>query len=639
MKGAYWDWEIKHAQELGLPDYPVFTRKAHTDLCFENCAARLLAAGPTTVFPQFATHNAYTACSVLAQAAATPLQRTPASSPETRALHGTGAPIRRPPDGRYPPEPAERFEFQRLHGMGHVLYSELLAEQPLPLRIYAPVGSHRDLLPYLVRRLLENGANSSFVNRFMNSATPVRHLVRDCRETVRQQEEYRHPRIAAPPELYRAAGEDRRNSVGIDLDAPDALKSLTTALRRPAADSWRAGPIIGGAHRRRRTVPATSPSDRRRIVGVVSEATAQDVDAALAIAEAAQHGWNAMGGSTRAAMLGSAADLLEARRADFIALIATEAGRTLVDALAEVREAVDFCRYYALQARRKFSAPIRLPGPTGEVNELVLCGRGVFACVSPWNFPLAIFVGQVSAALAAGNTVVAKPAEQTPLVAAQAVRLLHDAGVPPEALHLLPGDGPRIGAQIVGDRRVAGVAFTGSFETAKLIDRQLGKREGPIAPLIAETGGQNVMLVDSTALPEQVVEDVIASAFQSAGQRCSGLRVLYLQEEVADRVLDMLAGAMRTLIVGDPLDPATDIGPVIDDRARETLERHVAATENTGRLIERGELSRACRHGSFFAPCAFEIDSIKRLDHEVFWPRAARRAVRGEGDRPRARRD
>lgn len=621
VKGAYWDSEIKHAQEQGLPDYPVFTRKHHTDLCYENCAARLLAADPHAVFPQFATHNAHTACSVLALTEKTQRDE-PGSTPPAGAqdVDRVGFPGQRPPASHGPQSPSCRFEFQRLHGMGHALYSQLLSEAPFPLRIYAPVGSHRDLLPYLVRRLLENGANSSFVNRFMDTGTPVELLVKDCLKTVLEQDQYRHPSIPVPPEIFRRAGEDRANSAGIDLHSPFDIDTLLTALRKPATRAWRAGPIIGGTRHYGRTVRVFSPSDRRRTVGLVSGAGPNDVDAALELADAAQHQWNALGADARAATLETAADLLEVRRADFVALIAVEAGRTLADALAEVREAVDFCRYYALQARQKFSAPIRLPGPTGEVNELSLHGRGVFACISPWNFPLAIFLGQVSAALAAGNTVVAKPAEQTPLVAAQAALLLHEAGVPGDALHLLPGDGPRVGGRIVADGRVAGVAFTGSFGTARLIEQELARRPGPITPLIAETGGQNVMLVDSTALPEQVVDDVIASVFQSAGQRCSALRVLYLQEEIADRVLTMLAGAMRTLVMGDPLDPMTDIGPVIDEPARERLERHVTSIRRTGRLVVRCDLPRGCDHGSFFAPCLFEIDSIRQLDHEVFGP-------------------
>ena len=377
---------------------------------------------------------------------------------------------------------------------------------------------------------------------------------------------------------------------------------------------------MGGAVRGANDVPVLSPSDRRMTVGRASEAGAPEVDAALDLATRAQPQWNAIGAIARGSVLKDAADLLEARHADFIYLIAAEGGRTLGDALAEVREAVDFCRYYGLQARQKFAAPLRLPGPTGEVNELSLAGRGVFACISPWNFPLAIFLGQVSAALAAGNSVIAKPAEQTPLVAAEAVRLLHEAGAPTDVLHFAPGDGSSVGTRIVRDGRVSGVAFTGSIETARQIELELARRPGPIVPLIAETGGQNVMLVDSTALPEQVVDDVIVSAFQSAGQRCSALRVLYVQEEIADEIMRMLAGAMRTLVIGEPLDRATDIGPVIDEQARGMLERHVATMNRTARLVARCDLPSSCKHGSFFAPCAFEIDSIGQLEREVFGP-------------------
>ncbi len=596
VKGAYWDTEIKYAQEQGVADYPVFTRKAHTDLCYEVCAAQLLAAGDA-VFPQFATHNAHTVSLVM----------------ELAGQSGAGTATSLGQDGG-------GFELQRLHGMGQLLYAQLLREAEPQLRIYAPVGSHRDLLPYLVRRLLENGANSSFVNRFLDAKAPVDELVRDSLATVRAEDGPRHPHIPPPPDLYRHAGEDRANAAGIDLDDPRRLTELTGAAVAAANRSHRAGPIVDGEMRAGNAIPVRRPSDRQNVVGRVTEARAPDIDAALACAQAAQNRWNERGGGDRAAILERAAQLLEARRERLIGLLGAEAGRTLADALAEVREAVDFCRYYALQARQRFGKPMQLPGPTGERNDLSLHGRGVFACISPWNFPLAIFTGQVTAALAAGNSVVAKPAEQTPLVAAEAVRLLHEAGVPRNALHLLPGDGARVGGPLVRDPRVAGVAFTGSMETASLISRQLAARHGPIAPLIAETGGQNVMLVDSTALREQVVDDVIVSAFQSAGQRCSALRVLYLQEEIADQVLAMLAGAMETLVIGDPLDPATDIGPVIDDQNRALLERHVAAMRRTARLVTECPLPPGCEGGSFFPPTVFEIDSIKRLEREVFGP-------------------
>ena len=523
----------------------------------------------------------------------------------------------------------EGFEFQRLHGMGEVLYPQLFRDSHAALRIYAPVGSHRDLLPYLVRRLLENGANSSFVNRFLDAKVPVRRLLRDSLAGVRGHAGGRNRDIPAPPELYRHAGENRANAAGLDLDDPVALKRLLATVRGARTRSREAGAIVNGALRGdsgeaagNRARAVRNPADRRRIVGTVAEAGAAGIGEALGSAVAAQRRWNARGGEARATILDKAADLLETRSRELVGLIGAEGGRTLQDSLDEVREAVDFCRYYALQARQRFAAPERLPGPTGERNELSLHGRGVFACISPWNFPLAIFTGQVTAALAAGNAVAAKPAEQTPLIAAEAVRLLHEAGVPPDVLHLLPGGGATVGALLVGDSRVSGVAFTGSTGTAKRIDRQLAGRDGPIVPLIAETGGQNVMLVDSTALPEQVVDDVVASAFRSAGQRCSALRVLYLQEDIADEVLAMLGGAMRTLKIGDPLKRETDIGPIIDHEARKRLQAHVEYLRQSGRgrLVARCALPPDCAHGTFFAPCAFEIDSITQLEGEVFGP-------------------
>ncbi len=588
VKGAYWDTEIKYAQEQGLTDYPVFTRKSHTDLCYEVCAARLLSA-PDAIFPQFASHNAQTVSLVMELARS--------ASPERGG-----------------------FEFQRLHGMGQLLYAELNRDAGLPLRIYAPVGSHRDLLPYLVRRLLENGANSSFVNRFLDAEAPVEELIRDTRDAVRGRGRLRHPDIPPPPDLYRMAGEARANAGGIDLDDPHELSRLTASAGDAAKLRYRAGPIVDGASCAGEEAPVPSPANRESIVGMVVETDQGNIDAALDSAAAEQARWNALGGNDRAEILERSADLLEANRERLIGLIGAEAGRTLEDALSEVREAVDFCRYYAMQARQRFEAAMPLPGPTGERNELSLHGRGVFACISPWNFPLAIFTGQVAAALAAGNAVAAKPAEQTPLVAAEAVRLMHQAGVPGRVLHLLPGDGARVGGPLIRDPRIAGVAFTGSMETAALINRQLAGRDGPIVPLIAETGGQNVMLVDSTALPEQVVDDVIVSAFRSAGQRCSALRVLYLQEEIADDVVAMLAGAMRTLTIGDPLDPATDIGPVIDEDARAMLQAHVDNLRQNARVVAECKLPRACEAGSFFPPTVIEIDSMRRLEGEVFGP-------------------
>ena len=583
VKGAYWDSEIKHAQEQGFTDYPVFTRKCHTDLSYECCAASLLSA-PDAVYPQFATHNAHTVATV-------------------RRLAG--------PDGDY--------EFQRLHGMGQLLYDELGERSPqLPLRVYAPVGNHRDLLPYLVRRLLENGANSSFVNRFLDARVAPADLLRDPAQETRRLGVGRHTRIAPPRQLYRDEEAPWLNARGVDLADPDAAAALQQAAGS-VGDRLAAAPIVDGHWRSGVARDVTNPARTDTVIGSVVEADAAAVDAALGSAVAAQPGWDRRGASARGDILEAAAGLFEEHLAELVGLLAVEAGRTLDDGVSEVREAVDFLRYYARQAQLQ-CPPRRLPGPTGEVNELSLHGRGVFLCISPWNFPLAIFTGQVAAALAVGNAVVAKPAEQTPIVAARAVTLLHRAGIPVDVLHLLPGDGAQLGALLLPDPRVAGVAFTGSTATAHLINRQLAQREGPILPLIAETGGLNVMLVDGTALPEQVVDDVIVSAFQSAGQRCSALRVLYLQEDIADRVLTMLAGAMRELSIGDPALLSTDIGPVIDLDARQMLERHAQRMDREATLLAKCAALDAHRAGFFFPPRVYEIESLGQLEGEVFGP-------------------
>ena len=583
VKGAYWDTEIKHSQELGLPGYPVYTRKLATDLSFLACVKRLFAS-PAAFYPQFATHNAHTLAAILEMAG------------ENRD-----------------------FEFQRLHGMGETLYEEIVGADKLdlPCRVYAPVGSHEDLLAYLVRRLLENGANTSFVNRIQDEKLPIDAIIADPIAKARRLTQVPHPRIPLPVDLY---GKARPNAAGLDLTDTDVLAPLAQAMQAAAAQGWSAAPIVGGRERPGNAKPVHDPADHRRTVGHVSEAGVEDVERALARAQRAAADWDATPAEERAACLDRMADLMEARCAELMALCVREAGKTLNDAIAEVREAVDFCRYYAARARADFAAPTGLPGPTGERNEIALHGRGVFVCISPWNFPLAIFTGQVTAALAAGNTVIAKPAEQTPLIATAAVRLLHEAGVPGDVLHLLPGDGPTVGGPLVADRRVAGVAFTGSTETARLINQTLAARDGPIVPLIAETGGQNAMIVDSTALPEQVTQDVLASSFQSAGQRCSALRVLFLQDDVADRMLTMLAGAMDELKVGDPAWLDTDVGPVIDAEALGVLEAHVKRMETDGRLIRRAPLNAETEHGTFIAPAAFEIDGIGQLEREVFGP-------------------
>jgi len=583
VKGAYWDSEIKQSQERGLEGYPVFTRKASTDVSYLAAAKRLLA-DQEAFYPQFATHNAHTLAAVLEMAGN-----------------------------------RRDFEFQRLHGMGEALYEHIVAPDSsgYPCRVYAPCGSHEDLLAYLVRRLLENGANTSFVNRIVDEKLPIEEIVGDPVARVRRLVKKPHPRIPLPEALF---GPARRNSAGIDLTDMPRLKPLGAAMSEAAAESWRAAPLIGGALAAGAVRAVLDPADRSRRVGEVAEADAEAVEHALARAVRAQPDWNGGGAETRARCLERAADLMEQDRAAFMALAVREAGKTIPDAQAELREAVDFLRYYAERARVDFARPLDLPGPTGERNQLALAGRGVFACISPWNFPLAIFSGQVSAALAAGNAVIAKPAEQTPLIAMRAVELLHRAGVPGDVLHLLPGDGPKVGAPLVADPRIAGVAFTGSTETAQGINRALAARSGPLAALIAETGGQNVMIVDSSALPEQVVRDVLISSFQSAGQRCSALRILCVQSDIADKLLEMLSGAMAELKVGDPGLLATDVGPVIDEEARDTLEAHGARMRREAKEIYRVALGPECAAGTFFAPQAFEIDRLDRLQREVFGP-------------------
>ncbi len=585
VKGAYWDAEIKMAQERGLAAYPVFTRKASTDVSYLACARRLFA-DPLAFYPGFATHNAHTLAAV--------------------AEIASGA-------------ACEDWEFQRLHGMGEELYDEVVGKNKWnrACRIYAPVGSHEELLAYLVRRLLENGANSSFVNRIADADLPIETLLADPVDRVSRLVVKPHPGIPLPRDLF---GAERANSEGLDMHDKATLDDLRRAIELSAGTRHSAAPVIGGQPLAGQERPIRSPADRRDIVGQVIDAGTEHVGKAMLAAQAAFAAWETAGGAERAAVLERASDMLQRRQLEFVALIVREGGRTPADALAETREAIDFCRYYAGQAREKFAEPIVLPGPTGERNTLSLHGRGVFVCISPWNFPLAIFVGQVTAALAAGNTVVAKPAEQTPLVAALAVQVLHQAGVPADALAFLPGDG-RIGGALVADRRCAGVAFTGSTEVARLIARSLADRPGPIVPLIAETGGQNALIADSSALPEQLVRDVVASAFNSAGQRCSALRVLFVQSDIADKVIAMLRGAMQELRIGHPADIRTDVGPVIDDEARQLLEKHSRTLDSFATPIHTCSLDEeATSQGTFFAPRAYEIDDLARLEREVFGP-------------------
>ena len=569
VKGAYWDAEIKRAQVDGLADFPVYTRKIHTDIAYIACARKLLAA-PDAVFPQFATHNAQTLATL---------------------YHLAGCDFT-----------AGQYEFQCLHGMGEPLYAQVVGAARLdrPCRIYAPVGTHETLLAYLVRRLLENGANASFVNRMNDPAVSIDDLIMDPADQVRAtaQPGTRHDRIALPSALYP----HRRNSDGIDLGDEAALAALTRSLQESAAIRWTAAPACGDGTRRH----VLNPADHRDIVGTVAEASPEQAIAAAA--RAAKASWRDTAVADRAAHLERAADLMQSRLPILLGLIVREAGKSLPNAIGEVREAIDFLRYYAAQARDTFGPDQRALGP--------------IVCISPWNFPLAIFVGQIAAALVAGNPVLAKPAEETPLIAAEAVRLLHEAGVPADALQLLPGDGA-IGAALVAAPDTTGVIFTGSTEVARLIQRQLATRLSPAGtpiPLIAETGGQNAMIVDSSALAEQVVTDVIASAFDSAGQRCSALRILCLQDDVADRTLAMLKGALKELRIGRPDRLKVDIGPVITAEAKAAIERHIAAMRRRGAHVEQTALPAETVNGTFVAPTIIEIADISELSREVFGP-------------------
>ncbi|GHF23951.1 bifunctional protein PutA [Kordiimonas sediminis] len=583
VKGAYWDTEIKLAQEEGLPGYPVMTRKASTDVSYLACAS-LALKNRDVLYPQFATHNAHTVAAVLRIAGNT-----------------TG------------------YEFQRLHGMGELMFSSAAThvEEFPQVRVYAPVGNHKDLLAYLVRRLLENGANSSFVNRFLDEKVAVEDLVVDPIEIVNDYATIAHDQIPLPLEIF---GKDRRNSKGLDLTDIVDVEPLMDDLAKYQDKVWKAAPIIGGKDQVGMGQPATNPAMRLDVLGEVQEATQEQVLLATELAVEAYPDWDFIGGEARARYLEDAADALEDRYNEFMALLVREAGKTLSDAIAEVREAIDFLRYYAAQARAEFTDPIRMPGPTGEKNLYKLHGRGVFVCISPWNFPLAIFMGQVAAALAAGNAVLAKPAEQTPIVAYEAVKLLHKAGIPGDVLHLLPGTGETVGATLTSSEKIAGVAMTGSTDTAKIISRVLAYREGPIIPFIAETGGQNAMFVDSTALPEQVVDDVVRSAFHSAGQRCSALRILYIQDNIADTVIEMIKGAMDEMALGDPAKLTTDIGPVIDDEAKQGLLAHAHAMSDAGKLLHKVKPGPECSNGDFVGLYMFEISGANDLQKEQFGP-------------------
>ncbi|HXD83488.1 MAG TPA: bifunctional proline dehydrogenase/L-glutamate gamma-semialdehyde dehydrogenase PutA, partial [Rudaea sp.] len=627
VKGAYWDSEIKRAQEGGHAGYPVYTRKPNTDVSYLACARKLFDYGDA-FYPAFATHNAHTIAAIHHMARGRP------------------------------------FEFQRLHGMGTDLYSEVMGEHSvfaanksvldlsqraesgagpdsattnraspirvgpssaqtsdLSCRVYAPVGSHEDLLPYLVRRLLENGANSSFVNRIVDESLPIKDLVADPVDTVRAFATIPHPRIPQPIDLYESAdsSQRRKNSMGVNFGNDNELRALADAVAQ-VPTNWAATPLVPGAKSGESLQDVTNPADRREKIGTKQQSDQAMIARALVNAAAAQPAWDALPAASRATILENAADLLEQRRAQFVALCVREAGKTLSAAISEVREAADMCRYYAAIARKLMGKPDALTGPTGESNEISLHGRGVFVCISPWNFPLAIFTGQVAAALAAGNAVIAKPADQTVLIGYHAVKLLQEAGVPEAVLQFLPGKGSMIGNTLLTKPEVAGVCMTGSTETAWTINRTLAARNAQIASLIAETGGQNALIADSSALPEQLVKDVIASAFDSAGQRCSAARVLFVQEDIADKVIAMLSGAMDELKVGDPALLSTDVGPVIDEPSRKSLADHAARMDTEAKLIKQVQLGPDCANGTFLAPRAYELKSLSQLTHEVFGP-------------------
>ena len=582
VKGAYWDSEIKRAQVAGRPDYPVYTTKAATDLSYLVCAKALIGAAPH-LFAQFATHNAHSLAAVRRMA--------------SNAKVG--------------------IEFQRLHGMGEALYAAADdLYDGVTVRAYAPVGGHEDLLPYLVRRLLENGANTSFVHVLLDEQTAPEAVISDPIEIVGAHPGP-HPRIPKPRNLYG----DRLNSEGVDLSIRCERERLVSAVAAEDLQTLTAGPTLSGKPGTGgEPAQATSPADRGRILGQVSQASPADIDAAFAAARAAQPAWNAVGGPARAGVLRAMAEALEASRDRLIAILSREGGKTLADAVSEVREAADFCRYYAHLAETQFAAPELLIGPAGERNSLELQGRGVFVCISPWNFPLAIFTGQVAAALGAGNAVLAKPAEQTPLVAAEAVRLYHAAGLDPRLLALVPGAGESVGAQLVAHAGCDGVAFTGGTDTAWKINQTLAARQGPIVPFIAETGGLNGMFVDTTALREQVIDDVVLSAFGSAGQRCSALRILFLPKDTAEGLIEGISGAMDALVLGDPADPSTDVGPVIDDDARAALENHLERLRRDAEVLHRISPAAGLEQGTFFGPVLAEIPSASFLEKEVFGP-------------------
>ncbi|PSV52953.1 bifunctional proline dehydrogenase/L-glutamate gamma-semialdehyde dehydrogenase PutA [Photobacterium sp. GB-3] len=585
VKGAYWDSELKLCQQAGFNGYPVFTRKEATDSSYLACA-RFLLSEPLKglIYPQFATHNAHTISAIVAM-----------------AKHSY-------------------FEFQRLHGMGDALYNHVMDMHKTQVRIYAPVGSHKDLLPYLVRRLLENGANSSFVHRLVDANCPIADLTQHPVDVLKQRKTLHNSLIPLPKDIF---GSERKNSSSINIDIESQWQPFHQAVRAFDKVKWKASPILNGKPKAilaAERVCVTAPYDREEVVGELIYATPSQVDTAMASAHDAYADWSQRSASERANYLLLLADKLELHQAELVALCHREAGKTIHDAIDEIREAVDFCRYYAEQAQTNFAKPKRITSFDGVDQEMTYHGRGVFVCISPWNFPLAIFLGQVCAALVAGNTVVAKPAEQTSLIACRAIELLLLTGIPQGVIQVVTGLGREIGHQLTSDERVAGIAFTGSTPTAQLINRTLMARDCAPVPFIAETGGQNAMIVDSTALPEQVVRDVLRSAFASAGQRCSALRVLFIQQDIAERVITLIKGAMAELKVGDPQLHATDVGPVIDRAAKQKLLTHIESLKNQARLICQTPLSESCANGDFVPPTAIEIKHINLLEQEHFGP-------------------
>ncbi|MEZ8950654.1 bifunctional proline dehydrogenase/L-glutamate gamma-semialdehyde dehydrogenase PutA [Vibrio sp. 10N.247.311.18] len=586
VKGAYWDSEIKWSQQAGFTDYPVYTRKEATDVAYLACARYLLSPSVRgNIFPQFASHNAHTVSAIAVMT------------------------------------DHKDFEFQRLHGMGDSLYNHAMEAYQQSVRIYAPVGSHKDLLPYLVRRLLENGANSSFVHRLVDARCPVAELTQHPVDMLLAFDTLHNTKIPLPPAVFP----ERKNSYGVNIDIESEAHQFEEQVKGFLNNQWTAGPVINGESLAESMIKAdqnveqvTAPYDRRINVGQVAFANLDHVSAAITGADAAFADWNATSVETKAAALEKLADLMEENLAELVAICHQEAGKTIHDSIDEVREAVDFCRYYAKQANNLQG--FELKGFDGLTRIASRQGRGVFVCISPWNFPLAIFLGQITAALVAGNTVVAKPAEQTSLIAARAVELMNEAGFPAGTIQLLPGRGAEIGSALTSHDAIAGVAFTGSTPTAQRINVSLASRNAKPVPFIAETGGQNAMIVDSTALPEQVVRDVIRSAFASAGQRCSALRVLYIQEDIADRVVGLIHGAMDELSVGIPHLHKTDVGPVIDQNAKQKLMAHLENMTNTQKKVAQLSLGTDCEHGDFVPPSAFEIDDISCLKEEQFGP-------------------